>query len=98
MVLRRERPPDTNAPPVFLALPAPPNGSAPSKPNNEAAPNSSSIIPLYEYRHIRDGHRFYSTRADLADPEQQRSPEPLCKVWRNPMTMLILDAEALATP
>jgi hypothetical protein len=55
-------------------------------------------VPLYEYRHVQDGKRFYSTRSDLADSAQQRSPEPICRVWRNPMSLLILDPEASVAP
>jgi hypothetical protein len=32
--------------------------------------------------------------ADLADKSLQRSAEPLCRVWKNPMAVLILDPGA----
>ncbi len=55
---------------------------------------SPAAVPLYEYRRAKDTGRFYSTRPDLRDIALSRSAEPLCRVWRNPMSVLILDRKA----
>ena len=52
---------------------------------------SPDLRPLYEYR-ASDGSRIYSTDADLGGME--RSREPLCRVWRNPSSILALDGDA----
>jgi hypothetical protein len=75
---------------VFFALPA---VAGPVEPKQPAEFNSSAVVPLYEYR--RNGARFYSTEAKLANEEAERSHEPLCRVWKNPMSVLILDSEAV---
>ncbi|MDA2929133.1 hypothetical protein MYX84_04145 [Acidobacteria bacterium AH-259-O06] len=55
---------------------------------------SPAVVPLYEY-HQRDGHaHFYSANPDIKEEALQRSAEPICRVWRNPMAMLILDWRA----
>jgi hypothetical protein len=58
---------------------------------------SPDITPLYEYRYP-DGARIYSTESSVADRELQRSAEPICRVWRNPASLLILDRDAKAVP
>ena len=52
---------------------------------------SPSVAPLYEYRRRDAGKYVYSTDPDLKDPAMERSIEPICRVWRNPMPLLILD-------
>ena len=84
-VLHRERPPNTSAPPLFQVLSA--AGDGPTPPGTAL---------LYEYRRVSDRRRFYAARADLGNPEQEHSPEPLGRVWRNPMSVVILDAEVTA--
>jgi hypothetical protein len=54
---------------------------------------SPAVVALYEYRR-KNGTRFYSTNPQLSDGGAQRSAEPLCRVWRNPMNVLVLDPEA----
>src|SRR5207245_1208352 len=51
----------------------------------ERAPEmvSPAVAPLYEYRRVKDGAHFYSTKPDLRDPRLKRSAAPLCRVWRN---------------
>src|SRR5207249_3650246 len=93
MILRCERPLDQKAQPLFFALPPATNSTAMPKPADQTQSSSPAVVPLYEYRRARDGRRLYSTRPDLADSEQQRSPEPFCSVWRNPMSLLLLDSE-----
>ncbi len=58
---------------------------------------SSDIIPLYEYRYA-DGTRIYSTEPKIPNQQLQRSVDPICRVWRNPMSLLILDLEAKPSP
>ena len=55
---------------------------------------SPAVVPLYEYRDIKLGARFYSTRADLETKTIKRAAQPVCRVWRNPMSLLILDRQA----
>jgi len=98
MVLRRDRPTDHKVQPLFFALPPATNSPAAPKPADTVPAITSLVVPLGEYRRVRDGQRLDSTRTDLADSEQQASPEPLCRVWRNPMSVLILDADATAWP
>jgi hypothetical protein len=57
-------------------------------------PESPAIVPLYEYTQSADGSRLYSTDPNLPDKTLQRSPQPLCRVWRNPLPHLILDLHA----
>jgi hypothetical protein len=57
-------------------------------------PDSAAIVPLYEYRRIADGTPLYSTDPNLPGATLQRSPQPLCHVWQNPVSQLILDPTA----
>jgi hypothetical protein len=58
---------------------------------------SPDITPLYEYSYP-DGSRIYSTEPRVADQRLQRSAEPICRVWRNPSSLLILDRDAKPVP
>jgi hypothetical protein len=58
---------------------------------------SPDIVPLYEYRYP-DGSRIYSTEPNMTDRQLQRSAEPICRVWRNPTSLLILDLDAKPVP
>jgi hypothetical protein len=60
----------------------------------EVKPISTAIVPLYEYRRMKDGARFYSTEPSLPGKAARRAAEPLCRVWRNPMSTLIVDHQA----
>jgi len=55
---------------------------------------SPAVVPLYEYRRAGSQAAFYSTNAALRDPALKRSAQPLCRVWRNPMSLVILDRHA----
>jgi hypothetical protein len=59
---------------------------------------SPSVVPLYEYRRTVSGARFYSTNPDLNSRALRRSAQPICRVWRNPMSLLILDRKVKAVP
>jgi hypothetical protein len=54
---------------------------------------SSDINPLYEYRSA-DGTHIYSTEPKMLNEQLQRSADPICRVWRNPVSLLILDRDA----
>jgi hypothetical protein len=61
-------------------------------------PESPAIVPLCEYRNVRDGSYFYSTDSSLPDSQLKRSAQPLCRLWRNPLTRLFLDPDAQPVP
>jgi hypothetical protein len=89
--LTRETPPGAPEPPkpIFHALPA-------EARDKELSP---SIVPLYEYRRNDQPDAFiYSTADRLADKRLVRSAEPLCRVWRNPMSSSILDRNVDPVP
>jgi hypothetical protein len=44
----------------------------------EVKPVSSAIVPLYGYRRVKDGARFYSTEPSLPGKAVRRVAEPLC--------------------
>jgi len=50
-----------------------------------------AVVPLYEYRHIESGERVYSTEPNLKSNVLKRAAQPICRVWRNPMSLLIVD-------
>jgi hypothetical protein len=68
------------------------------RPPTVRQPKSPAIVPLHEYTRIADGARLYSTDSALPDKTLKRSPEPLCRVWRNPASHLILDLNAKPVP
>jgi len=70
---------------AFYALPA--TAGASEKP-------SPSVVPLYEYKDAK--HVWYSTDADAHFGAAARSPQPVCRVWRNPSSVLALDYGAKA--
>ncbi len=59
---------------------------------------SAAVVPLYEYVNVTDGSRLYSTDSGLLDKMWRRTPQPLCRVWRNPFNQLILDPTARPVP
>lgn len=58
---------------------------------------SHAVVALYEYRRD-DGQRVYSTESAVSDPSLKRASEPLCRVWKNPMEVLVLDPKARPVP
>jgi hypothetical protein len=74
------------AKPLFYALP--PSPAEDEKP-------SQDVVPLFEYRDAQTGARWYATDAAGLPPGAIPSPQPLCRVWRNPSTVLALDTEAV---
>lgn len=59
---------------------------------------SPAIVPLYEYVNVSDGSCLYSTDPNLTDKQLRRSAQPLCRVWRNPLSRLFLDPTAKPLP
>lgn len=52
--------------------------------------SSPLVVPLYEYRD-KDGYYSYSIQRQLVG--FTRSEKPVCRVWRNPSSLLTLDFE-----
>ena len=75
--------PDDSANALFYALP-------PTDLTNE----NPHIVPLYEYRHANTGQYIYSTTAQLDKKDWTRTENPLCKVWKAPADLLLLDSKA----
>jgi hypothetical protein len=72
---------------LFFALP-----SRSTEKDDSLKMISSAVAPLYEFRREGNAADFvYATQSELADPAFIRSKEPLCRVWKNPMSLLLLD-------
>jgi hypothetical protein len=54
--------------------------------------HSPALVRLYEYRGTAQ-QCIYSPEGDLQEPSLRRASEPLCRVWKNVATALILDRE-----
>jgi hypothetical protein len=92
-VVLRDKPPGDGNQPLFFALPA-----ADTNPDGISSKGQSSVIrPLYEYRDS-DGRRVYSINPELTEHDLKRNSEPLCRVWRNPASVLALDPAARTIP
>jgi hypothetical protein len=63
--------------PAFYALPA-------DMPNPPA-----TTVPLYEFVRSNDGRRAYTTDVNWSRDGFTRSANPICLVWKNPMTQPI---------
>lgn len=55
---------------------------------------SPSVVPLYQYVRTTDGSYLYSADPNLSDETLKPSPQPLCLVWRNPLSQLLLETNA----
>ena len=55
---------------------------------------SVAEAPLYEYQDKRTGAWTYTLSPDLESGTHARSPQPLCRVWINPYSVLLLDYTA----
>lgn len=86
-ILQTEAPAGTK--PLFYALPA--TAAQGEKP-------SPNVVPLYEYRNAQTGERWYATNADGLPPTATRAEQPLCRVWRNPSSVLALDTKIQPMP
>lgn len=58
-----------------------------------AEDGSPAVVPLFEVT-FGDGRRVYTTDAAKPETGGVRSAEPICRVWKNPLTVLVLDPEA----
>ncbi|HPT31605.1 MAG TPA: hypothetical protein PLW67_07170, partial [Prolixibacteraceae bacterium] len=56
---------------------------------------SPMLVPLYEFKDAR-GNYSYSTEENLEG--YTRSEHPVCRVWKNPSSILMLDPEVLPVP
>jgi hypothetical protein len=84
-------PPGDGRDALFLALPA--EGEVPA-----GWALSPAVVPLYEYRAGGDGVRSYSTDPAVKTAGLVRSPRPVCRVWQNPQSVLVLDRDARPGP
>jgi hypothetical protein len=57
---------------------------------------SPAIVSLYEYTDTQTGRHWYATNLHEPRPMATRAVQPLCRVWRNPMSFLALDDGAKA--
>jgi hypothetical protein len=57
---------------------------------------SPAIVSLYEYTDTQTGRHWYATDLHEPHPTVVRAVQPLCRVWRNPMSFLALDDGAKA--
>lgn len=75
--------------PLFFALP-------PDKAKDEQP--SADVVPLYEYFDAISGRRWYGVGGQVPETSATRSAVPLCRVWRNPSSVLALDPDAQPLP
>ncbi len=66
-----------DAKPLFYALPA------------DAEKPLATTIPLYEFVSTDGKRRIYSTDPKWSAPEFRRQEKPLCRVWQNPLRVVI---------
>jgi hypothetical protein len=56
--------------------------------------HSDLLEPLYEYTNRKTRQNFYSTDGGLESEIFLRNKNPLCRVWKNPSSVLVLDFKA----
>jgi hypothetical protein len=56
--------------------------------------HSPLVVPLYLYVNPITGRRYYSTNTESEEKGFRREKKPLCRVWKNPCNLLILDYQA----
>ncbi len=89
--LTTERP-NQSATPLFCALPSSgPAGEIKKAPDPF---NSDPFNSLYEYYHAGTGQYLYSTEPQLPEKAWTRTGNPLCRVWKSPPGLLLLDSKA----
>lgn len=57
-------------------------------------PVSTSVVFLYGYQDQKTGDWSYSVNPILDDQNLKRLPKPICRVWQNPSSLLLLDYKA----
>ena len=62
--------------------------------NDQEDAVSSSVVFLYEYRKIDGKELFYSIDPNLTSKSFTRIEKPICRVWKNPLSVLALDYKA----
>lgn len=72
----------TEGDPLFYAI-------APE--DTTSATPQSLVIPLYEYIHRSTGEYRYETGNDFSHPDYERTPDPVCYVWKNHLAEVVLD-------
>ncbi|MFZ1705852.1 MAG: hypothetical protein WAT79_16015 [Saprospiraceae bacterium] len=55
---------------------------------------SSSVVFLYEYRKVGGEEHFYSIDPNFTSKSYTRIEKPICRVWKNPLSVLALDYKA----
>lgn len=75
--------PNPSAKPLFYALSTTDTGK-----------ENSSVVSLYEYRHTDTEQRLYSIQSRLDQKGWIRTENPLCRVWKAPANILLLDSKA----
>jgi hypothetical protein len=78
-----------NARPLFYALPLVAKLQMKQEENV-----FSPLVFLYEYRNEGSREIFYSVDPGLSSSSITRAEHPICRVWRNPSTVLALDYKA----
>ncbi len=81
--------PQAGGVPLFYALPPVPAAGEKASP---------AVVPLYEYRDARTRAVWYATEPTLPSPSARRSALPICRIWRNPSTVLVLDSAVQPAP
>jgi len=61
------------------------------RPSTPRPSDSADIVPLYVYSESAGGELTYSIDPALEGTTLKRSAKPFCRVWKNPMSQLILD-------
>jgi hypothetical protein len=91
VVVLRDTPEGGSSRPAFFALP--PKDSNSSEGNIAASDSREAafMLPLYEYRKPTGNESYYSTELNPPGAEWQRSANAICRVWRNPVSVLPLD-------
>jgi len=75
--------PKPSSSPLFYALP-----------QTDMPNENSHIVSLYEYRRADTGQRLYCINAQLHKKGWIRTKNPLCRVWKAPEDILLLDSKA----
>jgi len=75
--------PKPSSNPLFYALP-----------QTDMPNENSHIVSLYEYSRADTGQRLYCINAQLHKKDWVRMEKPLCRVWKAPEDILLLDSRA----
>jgi len=56
--------------------------------------DNPSVVFLYEYKRTGSKEVFYSVDPGLSDSSVKRTEQAVCRVWRNPSSVIELDYKA----